>query len=58
VLHEFSCEPKDLDPAELQKLGSSPWADKIMNSLEMKEVNTYRLAKEFGEKDWFHGVEI
>lgn len=57
-LHEFECEAKDIDMAELQKVTSTPWCDKMLASFSENDVHIYRLAKEFGQKDWFHGVEM
>ncbi|KFH40420.1 hypothetical protein ACRE_089140 [Hapsidospora chrysogenum ATCC 11550] len=56
TLHEF--EVDELDMEKLSKAGSSPWCDKMTSGFSKMEVHIYRLAKEFGEKDWFHGVEI
>jgi hypothetical protein len=58
ALHEFACEPEDLTVAELKTLSSSPWGDKIRANLDEHQVSLYRMANEFGEKDWFHGVDM
>jgi hypothetical protein len=56
ALHEFEVDEIDMD--KLVKASSSPWCDRITSNFSKMEVHIYRLAKEFGEKDWFHGVEI
>lgn len=57
-LHEFQCDADQVNILELKKLTSSPWCDKILASYGVHEVSVYRLVKEFGERDWFHGVEM
>lgn len=57
-MHEFECEAKDLDFEEIKKAADSPWHDKVLASASENETRIFRLAKEFGQKDWFHGVEM
>lgn len=58
ALHEFECEPDEVKMAELMRLAASPWTDKMLAGCSNIDCHFYRLAKEFGEKDWFHGVEM
>jgi hypothetical protein len=58
ALHEFDCEPEQANVEELEQLTSGPWAEKINAGLERREISVFRLANEFGEKDWFYGVEV
>ncbi|KAL6415690.1 putative alpha/beta hydrolase [Ilyonectria robusta] len=54
-LHEFSCDASQLDGAELGMLATRPWGKDAFGTYD---VHIYKLAKEVGEKDWFHGVEV
>lgn len=54
-LHEYSCDASQLDGAELGMLATSPWQKEVFGTYD---VHVYTLAKEVGEKDWFHGVEV
>lgn len=54
-LHEFSCDASQVNGAELRVLASSPWEEEVFG---VYDFHIYKLAKEVGEKDWFHGVEV
>lgn len=58
ALHEFDCEPEQVNVGELEQLTSSPWTERIKAGLQRREIDVFRLANEFGEKDWFYGVEV
>lgn len=58
ALHEFDCEPEEVSVEELEQLTWSPWTEKTNESLKRREIDVFRLANEFGEKDWFFGVEV
>ncbi|VUC26910.1 unnamed protein product [Clonostachys rosea] len=58
ALHEFECDPDELDVPGIRQLTASPLTDKVLSQLDVHEVNIYRLANEFGNKDWFHGVDM
>ena len=58
TMHEFECEAKGLDFEEIKRVADTPWHDKVLGSAAENESRVYGLAKEFGEKDWFHGVEM
>lgn len=55
-LHEFSTETVDM--VKLRELTGSEWTKKIHAGTKKSQFNTYKVAKEFGEKDWFHNVEL
>ena len=57
-MHEFESDAKDLDFEEIKNAADSPWHDKVLASASENETRIFRLAKEFGQKDWFHGVEM
>ncbi|KAM5386419.1 hypothetical protein ACJZ2D_000382 [Fusarium nematophilum] len=49
-LHEFDCDVKDLNDAEIRKFAHNPRGDDVVEHT----INIYKLAKEFGEKNWFY----
>lgn len=58
TMHEFECDANELDFEEIKKVTNTPWHDKVLESAAENENRFFRLAKEFGQKDWFHGVEV
>lgn len=40
------------------KLTQTEWTEKVWGGAKRKIVNVYRVVKEHGENDWFHGVEM
>lgn len=58
TLHEFDCDGKDIDLEELEALTASPMHDQVTGAAALNETRVYELVKEFGKKDWFHGVEM
>lgn len=57
-LHEFECEAEELDLGELHRLTATPICEKMIECFEICETRVFRLIKEFGQKEWFHGIEI
>ncbi|KAF9895142.1 hypothetical protein FE257_000044 [Aspergillus nanangensis] len=57
-LHEFECEADEMDLVELGKLTATPMCEKMVGDFKQCDTRVFRMVKEFGEKDWFHGVEM
>ena len=57
-LHEFECEPEEIDLVKLRSLTSTPMCEEMASHFKECDVIVYKLIREFGEKDWFHRVEM
>ncbi|TPX08012.1 uncharacterized protein E0L32_010343 [Thyridium curvatum] len=58
TIHEFAQDASELDPVAMGKLTQTEWTEKVWGGAKRKIVNVYRVVKEHGENDWFHGVEM
>ncbi|KAI1845264.1 hypothetical protein JX266_008574 [Neoarthrinium moseri] len=56
TIHEFEVESPDL--AEMKALTASPWTERIYAERKLGIFKVYKLVAEFGQKDWFHGVDV
>lgn len=46
------------DLLAIRKLTASPWTEKIYEGRKLGIFKVYKIQAEFGEKDWFHGVQV
>ncbi|KAL4892186.1 hypothetical protein BDV59DRAFT_202710 [Aspergillus ambiguus] len=55
-LHEFECEPEEIDLSKFERITTTLMEEKMMASFRVCETRVYKLMKEFGGNGWFQGV--